>query len=493
MTLTKRISELMNALSANIPEREFCIQLAFLTALVGEPFYLYGRSGSGKALILERLTAAFKNLKVLKMGKREHVLPEKLGAYDMIIFQSFNPFEETSKKNIHIAFDDREKASLVISGDIRPEVALNRIEITDKTTLIVALPESISPDALCGLLKKPGDAMATYIPAGLTVSAEERIQWNEEIKKIVLSDDTLYIIGEISKACNENNIYVPIRKWIGLTNIIKAAAFFNGRTETRITDTFFLGTPIWGRSTSNEAIIEKYKTTVRDRILKDIPDIINNPYDADNLLRRVSHILNTSNNLYETKLFNNEPCVLYKINIAGEPTPLYVPLHYVETDEEFNPYNEWRLEEKHVRCNYHGTSCCTISIDSSVKTVGLRNSMARGLQNGGQAKPLGKFEDFGTLPTYILLENAPEVIEQKKAELAEIRIEIQNAAEKEGKNLQKLKDIFAYVKTSKDDLFCHKEFFQKTQEKVADLFEKTKTIIGKIKEAHDMIASQKTY
>ena len=41
MTLTKRISELMQAITASIPEREFCIQLGFLTTLVGEPFYLY--------------------------------------------------------------------------------------------------------------------------------------------------------------------------------------------------------------------------------------------------------------------------------------------------------------------------------------------------------------------------------------------------------------------------------------------------------------------
>ena len=48
MTLTKRISELMQAITANIPEREFCIQLGFLATLVGKPFYLYGRSGSGR-------------------------------------------------------------------------------------------------------------------------------------------------------------------------------------------------------------------------------------------------------------------------------------------------------------------------------------------------------------------------------------------------------------------------------------------------------------
>ena len=455
-------------------------------------YILYGRSGSGKGLILERLVAAFKNAKALKIGSREQDMPDNLGSYDFIQFLAYDPRDEKTKDNAKIAMEDHGKASVIFSGEMRPEDALCRGEIIDAMTLSIVLPENISPSSLCELLKTQGDVTSTRVSPGLSVTAEEKAQWNEEIKKVALSDDTLHIIGEIAKTCDENNIYVPIRKWIALTNIIKAAAFFNGRQETRITDTFFLGTPIWGRTMTNTTIIESYKNIVRARILKEIPDIISNPYDADDLLRRVKHILFTSNNLYETKMFNNEPCVLYKINIAGEPAPLYVPLRYVESDEDFNPLNELKQEEKRVRCNFHGTTSCTISIDSAVKTIGLRNTYARGLQ-GQQTKPQGKFEDFGTLPTYILMENAPEVIEQKKAQLADIREEIQTAAERETKNLQTLRNVFNDIKASKDDLFCHKEFFKKAQEQVTELFESTKTIIGKIKEAHELIANQKTF
>ena len=59
MALKQRITELMEQLSVGIPEREYCIQLAFLTMIIGEPFYIYGRSGSGKGIILDRLIAAF--------------------------------------------------------------------------------------------------------------------------------------------------------------------------------------------------------------------------------------------------------------------------------------------------------------------------------------------------------------------------------------------------------------------------------------------------
>ena len=453
---------------------------------------LYGRSGSGKGLILERLVAAFKNAKALKIGSREQDMPDNLGSYDFIQFLAYDPRDEKTKDNAKIAMEDHGKASVIFSSEMRPEDALCRGEIIDAITLSIVLPENISASSLCELLKTQGDVTSTRVSPGLSVTAEEKAQWNEEIKKVVLSDDALKVIAGVVEICDENHIYVSVRKWIALANIMKAMAFFNGRTETRLEDTFFLGHPIWSRSVSNKIITGKYRQIVLKQLLKDVPEILEKPYDAENLMSRIQKLLRSSNNQYETKMFNNEPCVLYKINIAGEPAPLYVPLRYVETDEDFNPLNELKQEEKRVRCNFHGTSSCTISIDSAVKTIGLRNTYARGLQSQ-QAKPQGKFEDFGTLPTYILMENAPEVIEQKKALLADIRVEIQTAAERETKNLQTLRDVFNDIKASKDDLFCHKEFFKKAQEQVTDLFESTKVIIGKIKEAHELIANQKNF
>ena len=94
------------------------------------------------------------------------------------------------------------------------------------------------------------------------------------------------------------------------------------------------------------------------------------------------------------------------------------------------------------------------------------------------------------LPTHILKENDPEIAERKKTELAEIRQEIQTVAEKETKTLQALKTVFANIKSSKEDLFCNKEFFTELQDQVTALFDSTKVVLGKIKEAHDLLASQ---
>lgn len=484
MELSKRIAELLQTLTSGVPEREFSIQLGFLATIVSEPFYLFGRSGSGKSMIINRLAAAYKSSKILKIGKRELDIPEDLNSYDMIIFQGFQPLDKAAKLNAHIALEDKGKAALIISGEYKPEVALNQSDLTDKITLTVTLPDSISPNALCTILQSNEDPSALYVPLGVAISPEEKQRWNEEIRKVTLSEDSLYVIAEITKACEKNSIYVPIRKWIALTNIIKAAAFFNGRKETRLTDTFFLGTPIWGKSTSNNIITDSYKEIIRNNLLKNVPDIIDKPYDADDLIRRIRRNLYSSNTSYKTHEFNGKKCVLYNVNVAGETTPLYVPVSKVETDEDFHPFNEWRQTEVRVICNFHGTSSCSISIDKTAKANGLRSFSSRNNPNNGLPK---KYELYGTLPTQINCENDNQLIALKQQELIEIRKEIQSAAEHETKNLQVLREVFANIRKSKDDMFCHKEFFNSIQEQVSELFEKSKAIIEKIKEAHKML------
>lgn len=340
MTLTQRISELLQALNNGIPERETCIQLGFLATVTSEPFFIYGRAGSGKTMLTDRLAQTFKASNHLKINRHTQQLPENLGKYDFIAFQDFNPADDVAKENIQIALHNRKGAALTISSDQRPESVLNRAEIADQITLTISLPDSLSPAALCDLLQNLDRLENVSIPEALTVSKEERKQWCEEIKKVELSHETLRVISHLAELCDQSDIYVPIRKWLALANIARAIAFFNGRKQTVITDILFLGMPIWGKATSNSTITENFPGIVKSVMMSEIPEMLHEPYDAKTLHSKVKTLLHSSNNLYETKMFNNEPCLSYRITIAGEPTPLYVPLRYVESDEDFNPFNE---------------------------------------------------------------------------------------------------------------------------------------------------------
>jgi MoxR-like ATPase len=329
-------------------------------------------------------------------------------------------------------------------------------------------------------LQNQGKSHNFSVPEELKISAEEREAWKNEIKKVELSEDTLTTIGKLAELCAQNGIYVPISKWLSLTNMARAIAFFNGRQQTTFIDTLFLGSPIWGRSTSNNAINESFNGIVKTVMLKELANVADNVYDAPALYRKVKTLLHSSNNLYETKDFNGEPCICYRVTVAGEPAPLYVPLQYVETNEDFNPYNELRQIEKHVRCNYHGTSSCTISIDAAVKGMGLRNNTAR--NNNAPSK----FEDFATLPTYILRENDPEVAKQKKIQLEELRKETQAQMEQQAKILRSLRDLYQANKAYRNDLFCDIPLFDKIQNDLREMFDTINGIATKLKETLEL-------
>lgn len=484
MNLRQRISDLLQLITKNIPEREYYVQLGFLTALIQEPFYLYGRPGCGSSLLIQRIISAFKDAKILTLSKRQRQFPESINNYNVIIFENFAPGDEQSKNNLQIAIHDHGKKTIIISGDQKPESALCRSEVSDQVTLTIMLPENISSDALCKLLQIHAGESNVTIPPELAISAEEQIKWVQEINKVSLSADTLAVIGKVAETCTKNGVYVSIRRWIALSNMVKAIAFLNGRSETKLIDTFFLGTSIWGRSASNSAISERYSEILKTQLYHNTPSLLEAPYDADNLLMRVNHLVHSSNNLYETKPFNGEKCLVYRITVAGESVPLYAPLKYIETDMDFNPYNELRQIEKRVLCNYHGTSNCTITIDPQVRTSGLRSSV-----NQASNTPTSKFEDYATLPTYILMENAPEIIEQKKIDRDALNDEIKTSMERETANLVALRNTYKLFNESKDDLFCFTQMFNNVQEAIKTQFDRTANTIKTIKMASETIAT----
>lgn len=475
MTLTERISKLLSTLSVGIPEREFCFQLAFLSIIISEPFYVYGRCGSGKSLLTKRLIATFTDPKVLKFGKRHKEFPEKLSGYDLIIFNGFNPEDAETKRKLQIAAQDREDIPLFILGDIRPETALRQAGLADRIPLTISLPESLSAAALCHLLQNQYEIENFTADKELTITTDERRQWLSDIKKVSLSEKTLDIIGKLAEAANKNNLYVSIRQWMSLTDLIKAAAYFNGRTETKITDTFFLGTAVWGKTSSSKIMDECYSEILKGMLLEGIDETFESEYKPDAIAKRIEAISRTSNNLYDTHTLNGQSCLYYRITINGDPVHLYVPLYRIETEEDFHPFNERNILETRVLCNYHGTSTCSISIDSAVKGY---NS-----HRGGGSGSL-RFEDFAKLPTFIIKENDPEIINKKKEQLTQIAQEIKVATENGNKKLMSCKKIYQELKASKNDIFCNPKMMDEALKTIKDLFDNTANLLRSIKNNH---------
>src|SRR5690606_31693542 len=97
------------------------------------------------------------------------------------------------------------------------------------------------------------------IPEEIQISFEEQEKWLIEIKKVKLSTETLHVISQVVSVCNKNHVYVSIQKWMSFALMVKSIAFFNQRSETTLTDTFFLGTSIWNRRIQSDILTEAYQ------------------------------------------------------------------------------------------------------------------------------------------------------------------------------------------------------------------------------------------
>lgn len=476
MTLTERIALLLQKLSAGMPEREFWFQLAFLGIIINEPFYIFGRSGSGKSLLAKRLISCLRKPKLLSFGKKTTKYPDSISDRDLIIFNDFNPQDETLKQNLQIAMQEKGDIPLFILGDSRPESAMRLSGLADRITLTITLPESLSSNALCNLLQNQYSIETVKVEDALAVSTDERKQWLTYIKNVNLSKDTLDILGKMSEVADKNNLYISIRQWMSVSDLIRAIAFFNGRSRTTITDTFFLGTAIWGKTSTSRILTQNYNEILLRQLLKDIPDPFEEPIDLDALEEKIVTIAKSSNNCYDTRSFNGTPHLYYRITINGEPAHLYVPLEKIETNNDFHPFNELNQIETRVYCNYNGTSTCSIKIDTA----------AKGINRGTQTRAASEihYEDFAKLPTYIVKENDPELIGKKHEQLANYAKQLRDMSESENKKLMTFKYVYQQLKAAKDDLFINANILDKNQNTIRDMFDNSTRLLGKIKELH---------
>ena len=474
MALKGRISDLMKALCNDIVERDVFLQIIFLCLFTNQPINICGRSGSGKSLLVRRAKHAFHNNKALLFGRRFLSLPEKLDDFDMVLFQDFDGDNIETKKTLQIIFQEFENKPILITGTRRPESTLSDAGIIDSITVSLSLPEHISSDSLKLLLSTTHDENAFSIPEELQISTEEKKQWLSEIRDISISEDVLNLIGKMSETCIDHKIYISISKWKGLLNLLKALAFFNDRKEVILTDAFLLGMPIWTRNRNKEILVPEFFNHFESILLKDIPLIGEIETESLNMRLTAERFLNASADLYDTIQFAGESCIKYSITIAGETVPLYVPETYISTNESFHPFNELRQKEKRALCNFNGTAICSISIDSSVKGIGLRSMATSTIAKS--------FEHFARLPAKVLEVNNPEKKAQNQKAFDEFKQSLDSSAEAYAHAMIQLKSIYKSMQSYPEDPFFNSEYYNKIQEMIKHKFEQANKMIQLLKE-----------
>src|SRR5574344_2531163 len=349
MTLPICIRQLIAILIKGLPDRESIVQLGLLSVITEQPIVIYGRSGSGKKIIMRRIGNGFRAPNQQEFGHRNAVITGKVEPKDIIVFNSFESDNAEMVHSVQIVLEEHLSRALVLITRERPDIALNKAGFADSIHLVLNVPDTLSSDALQELLCGEDDPAKVQVPQGLAISREEWNIWLESIRKIKISDDSFSIIKNVAKESEKNGVYISARRWRGIARIIKAEAFFSGRTETDITDTLFLGTDIWGKRASNEAMIAGFQNGMNVYLKKYAPDVEALEKQMQRLNRRVERVVNATSDTYRTVDFNGVPCIHYTITVAGEAISLYAPESMLCTTEDFSPFNELRKEETRVR------------------------------------------------------------------------------------------------------------------------------------------------
>ncbi len=479
MAVKERIKSLMKALQQGIVERDVFLQIIFLSILTNQPIYIFGRPGSGKSLLVKRAKQAFAAKRTLRFGKRFRTLPDKLEAFDLVYFMSFDGSDEETRNAANIVFQEFEDRPIILSGSRRPESNLSEAGVIDSINISLSLPETLKPESLKQLLSASFDEEGYDIPEELKVTPEEKKLWLSEINKVTISSTVLDLIGRFSAACDDARIYVSVRRWKKFLRMLKMIAFCNDRSQVELTDTFLLGMPIWSRARNNAELNARFLTVVEEIMLQGIPDVGNIEESSVQLRQTAEHLMNASDDVFDTVEYAGELCLKHTIKISGESFPLYVPERYIGTHESFNPYNELRQKEKHVLCNFEGSTECTVSIDTVVKGVGLRSSANA---------PVGKtFEKFAKLPSRVLELNNPQKQQENREAFENFRKSIDGSMENFANAMIRLKTIYKDLKSYPDDPFFNAEYYARIQALIKNKFEQASAMIQLLKDVRSFM------
>jgi MoxR-like ATPase len=291
--LSDRIRQLIVALSQNLQERDHTLKLTLLAILTGEHVFLFGPPGVAKSQLAKRLNGIFEKPTYFECLLHRFATPEELfGPLSISALKNEGRYErliEGYLPNATVAFlDEIWKSSPAILNTLLtvlnerqfknghqwhacplycaigasnefPESDMGLNALYDRFLVRLKVSPIEKKRAFKALLKNPNHRWEC--PSNLKISAQEYQIWQHQHQQVTLDDDIFEKIYQLKNYLSQQHAdiseKISDRRWKKAIELLKAAAFFNGREYIHSIDLLILKDCLWFDEAS-EATLSLY-------------------------------------------------------------------------------------------------------------------------------------------------------------------------------------------------------------------------------------------
>jgi MoxR-like ATPase len=478
--IQKKVDSLIKDLSKDLLEREEIVAITVLSAIAGQSAFLYGPPGTAKSLIARRMAGAFKesnyfeylmqrfstpedvfgpvSISELKkdnyVRKTENYLPEADIAFlDEIwksspailntlltiinerIFKNGNEVQKVPLKALIAASNEfpQDRAGLDALYD-RFIMRLKVMPIKDRKNFEKVISK--------GNVKEPIESLHSF-------SNDEWSQIIDDSENVTVSKEVFDIINRIKKEIESANvsknsetadIYISDRRWQKSVQIIKVAAWLNGRSTVIPVDALLLRHCLWSSEENLELIQNIVEESVSSTSTVSDGGLIKLENDLNELEKDIQQVFFESEDIYQTERINGADYFKFSFpDRRGQQYAIYVPVGQIRSNADFHPCDRSGNQENRVICNFNSTETVSISIDSYINTYGGSNNYKR----SGQYVQVAKLK-----PTFLIRAGT------QKETTSKIRTTYANAVKDVQKDMSvALKEMETYLKEQKEVIY----------------------------------------
>ncbi|QIO09506.1 AAA family ATPase [Acinetobacter lanii] len=397
--MKSRIQTLISAISENMYEREHIIALSLLAGVAGANTFLYGAPGTAKSLISRRIATAFEvnayfeylmnrfstpeeifgpvSIKALKQDqyirKTEHYLPradfafldEIWKASPAILNTLLTLVNEKTFKNGEAVQQVPLKVLISASNEI-PEPNQGLDALYDRFILRLQVQPIAQASNFHALLQAKPSAVNIKVERDLKISAQELLQWREQMYQVQLSDTVLKVFDEIKQrlqfSYDDHQVYVSDRRWQRVAYLVKAAAFLNDRDEVLLTDLYLLKHCLWNQVEDQDFVHQVVNQSIEQIGLDSDLNLTGLIEQKEKLEQDILNSVYYTDDVYESYLINDIEYLRAVTNLDHhyQDKVLYLELNKMGTKKDFFAVDASGQEVRGIVCNFNGSRLCTL-------------------------------------------------------------------------------------------------------------------------------------